>query len=67
MTSDLSEWRIVRRLAEQVCQRITRRVIRSLRELVDGLQSGDDSGLTNAWEEICVQVQGEQSVIVGRL
>jgi hypothetical protein len=27
------------------------------------LQSGDDSGLTNAWEEICVQVQGEQSAL----
>lgn len=23
--------------------------------------SGDDSGLTNAWEEICAQVQGEES------
>jgi hypothetical protein len=34
-----------------------------LRELVDGLQSGVDSGLTNTWEEICVQVQGEQSVL----
>ena len=61
MTSELSEWRIVRRLAEQVCQRIMRRVIRSLRKLVGGLQSGDDSGLTSTWEEICVQVQGEQS------
>jgi len=63
MTPELAEWRIVRRLAEQVCQRVTRRVIRYLQELVDGLQSGDDSGLTNAWEEICVQVQGEQSVL----
>jgi hypothetical protein len=62
MTPELSEWRIVRRLAEQVCQRVARKVIRSLRELVDGLQSGDDSGLTNAWEEICGHVQGEQSV-----
>ena len=24
--------------------------------------SGDDSGLTNVWEEVCVQVQFEQSV-----
>ena len=65
MTSELSEWRIVRRLAEQVCQRVTRRVIRALREIVDGLQSGDDSSLANVWEEICVQVQGEQSVLWG--
>jgi len=28
----------------------------------DGLQSGEDSGLASAWDEICVQVQGEHSV-----
>jgi hypothetical protein len=27
----------------------------------DSLLSGDDSGLENAWDEICVQVQGQQS------
>jgi len=27
----------------------------------DGLLSGDDSGLTNVWEEICVQIQGNHS------
>lgn len=27
----------------------------------DALLSGEDSGLTNAWEEICVQVRGEES------
>jgi hypothetical protein len=61
MTSKLSEWRVVQDLAEFVSWRITRRVIRTLQGLSDGLQSGDDSGLKSAWEEICVQVQGEQS------
>jgi hypothetical protein len=27
----------------------------------DSLLSGDDSGLRNIWEEVCVQVQGEES------
>jgi hypothetical protein len=40
----------------------TRKIIRDLQELKNGLQSGDDSGLTNAWDEICVQVQGQESV-----
>jgi hypothetical protein len=57
MSSTLSESLIVMNLAEQVCQRITRKVIRDLQVLDNGLQVGDDSGLTNAWEEICVQVQ----------
>lgn len=29
----------------------------------DALQSGDDSPLESIWEEICVQVQGEQSAL----
>jgi hypothetical protein len=62
MTSELSEWHIVRNLAKQVCQQVTRKIIRDLQELKNGLLSGDDSGLTNAWEEICVQVQGQESV-----
>jgi hypothetical protein len=61
MSSKLSESLIVSNLAEQVCQQITRKVISSLQALKNGLLSGDDSGLTNAWEEICVQVQGEES------
>jgi len=61
MTSKLSASRIVRKLAEQVCHGITRRAIRALQHLKNGLQSGDDSGLTNAREEICAQIQVEQS------
>ena len=61
MSSKLSESLIVSNLAEQLCQQLTRKVIFSLQALKNGLASGDDSGLTNAWEEICVQVQAEES------
>ncbi len=36
-------------------------VIRNLQKMKDGMQSGDDSGLKNEWDEICAQVQGEES------
>jgi len=52
---------IVRKLAEHVLQRVTRKVVRDLQAMEEGLQSGDDSGLANIWDEVCVQVQGEQS------
>jgi hypothetical protein len=55
MTQALSESRIVRNLAEQVCLRISRRVIKALQQLTNGPQSGDDSCLANAWDELCVQ------------
>ena len=50
-------------IADVECQRVSRKVIRSLQRMTEGLQSGDDSGLVNLWNEICVQVQGEQSVM----
>jgi hypothetical protein len=28
--------------------------------MTDGMQSGDDSGLKNIWDEICVQVQEQE-------
>lgn len=56
----LSQSRVVRKLAESVCDRITRRVVTSLQRMQD-LLSGDDTGLRNTWDEICVQVQGEYS------
>ncbi len=61
MSSKLSESLIVSNFAERLCQQITRKVIVSLQTLKNGLLSGDDFGLTSAWEEICVQVQGEES------
>jgi hypothetical protein len=61
MTQALSESAIVRKLAEQVCSRISRKVIRALQQQKDALLSGDDSVLASAWEELCVQIQGERS------
>lgn len=61
MTDEFSETIIVMCLAKEACQRIARKVVRELQQLTDGLHSGDDSGLKNAWDEICVQVQGEES------
>lgn len=40
---------------------MTRRIITQLRSMDQAMLSGDDSGLKNSWEEVCVQVQGEQS------
>ncbi|ADE14216.1 hypothetical protein Nhal_1043 [Nitrosococcus halophilus Nc 4] len=64
MEKELSEYRIVRILAEEVCQRIARKTIRDLQRMAssDGLLSGEDSGLNNTWEEICVQLQDEESL-----
>jgi hypothetical protein len=63
MTPTLSESLIVWNLAEAACQRISRKTIRAFQKMTEGMQSGDDSVLVNVWEEICVQVQGEQSIL----
>ncbi|MGD9781803.1 MAG: hypothetical protein AB7V14_06585 [Kiritimatiellia bacterium] len=54
------EDKIVRDLASRAGHVIARRVIARLRNMNDGLLAGDDSGLTNSWDEICVQIQGEK-------
>lgn len=60
MEHSLSEHDIVRNLAEQIGGRIRRGTIRQLQGMSDGL-SGDNSGLNNVWDEICVQEQLEKS------
>jgi hypothetical protein len=57
----LSEYTIVQDLGEFICERVKTGVIRTLDAMEGGL-SGDDSGLSSLWEEICVQVQYEQSI-----
>ena len=57
----LSEYTIVQDLGECVCERVKTAAIRTLDAMEGGL-SGDDSGLGSLWEEICVQVQYEQSI-----
>ena len=63
MEMNPSETRIVQALAESVCQRVARRTITALQSMSapNMLLSGEDSGLTNVWDEICVQLQNEYS------
>ncbi len=53
--------KIISDLAEAVGKRLGRKVIRSQTKMTDSMQSGDDTPLKNIWDEICVQVQGEQA------
>jgi hypothetical protein len=57
---DLSELKICSDLAQAAVRRLVNSSKRCLQAMDSGL-SGDDSGLNNAWDEICVQVQGQQS------
>ena len=52
---------IVIAIADRESKRLARRVIRHLQSMTDCLQSGDDSPLANVWDEVCVQVQGQES------
>ncbi|EMS31165.1 hypothetical protein C943_02312 [Mariniradius saccharolyticus AK6] len=54
------ESQIVTYFAEKIKNEIVRKCIRDLQRCKVTL-SGQDSGLINVWEEICVQIQGEYS------
>jgi len=56
----LSESAIVRSLAQRCSERVTRAAIAQLESIDAGLL-GDDTGLSNLWEEICAQVQRRTS------
>lgn len=53
--------RILSKISEKECKRVSRKVIRSLTQMKDGLQAEYESVLKNIWDEICVQVQEEES------
>lgn len=53
--------RLLRENAAAIGARLAKAAARDLKNYRDNLPSGPDSGLKNVWEEICVQVQGEQS------
>lgn len=57
---ELSETAIVRDVADAAARKITRRVIRDLQQMPAEL-SGDHPGLRSVWDEVCAQVQFEQS------
>ena len=48
-------------IAKRNFERIATNTIRNMQGYKDGLLSGDDTVLKNAWDEICVQVQYERS------
>ena len=54
-----SESDIVTALADDVTSAISEQVISALDK--HDTMTGDDSGLSNVWEEVCVQIQGEHS------
>ena len=56
---------MIRKIAESQCERLCRKIILALQKMTDCLHSGDDSILQNMWDEVCVQVQGEESVLWG--
>lgn len=60
MNDSLSELAIVRAVSQEAASRITRKVINGLQRMKHTL-SGDDSDLKTTWDEICVQVQYEES------
>ena len=49
--------------ARQIRCRITDKILQDLQQMSDTLLSGEESGLANIWEEICVQIRGEHSVV----
>lgn len=49
--------------ASVVARRVARRAAYVLMAMREGLHAGDDSGLVSVWDEICVQVQGQQSAL----
>lgn len=54
--------KIISSLADKECKRICQKAIRYFQKTTEGMQSGDDSPLENIWDEVCVQVQFEQSI-----
>ena len=53
---------IISSLADRECKRICGKTIRALQRMTEGMQSGTDASLKNIWDEVCVQVQFEQSL-----
>jgi len=51
---------LVKKFAQEIAERVSRKIVLTLQKITSTL-SGDDSELNNAWDEICVQVQHEDS------
>ena len=55
-----TEHEVVVSLAERLTRRLVKKIRKGFQDMPAGL-SGDDSGLADAWEEFCVQVQFQES------
>ena len=66
MVNIKSDFQLLAALNTHFVNQISTSVINQLQSLKDEcyLQFGDDSGLQNVWEEYCVQVQGEETMIM---
>ena len=58
----LTETAIIRALADYVAERIARKTIAALQKRTE-TASGYGSGLKTVWDEICAQVQYEESIL----
>ena len=54
------EKNLLKEFAKEIAVRIAKKTIYALQK-IKITQSGDDSGLKNAWDEICVQIQDDES------
>ncbi len=54
---------IIKGISDISCKKISSKVIRYFQKMKEGMQSGEDTPLKNVWDEICVQVQGEESIL----
>ena len=52
---------VIKGISDISCTKISGKVIRYFQKMKEGLQSGADTTLKNVWDEICVQVVGEES------
>lgn len=52
---------VLRKFSDAVVDKVTRRTIRGLQTMTGCVLYGEDYGLKNAWDMICVQVQGMES------
>lgn len=53
---------LISEIAEVECSKLVSKIIKNFQSRSQEGLSGDDSGLKDLWEEICVQVQGEESI-----
>lgn len=60
--TDHPAYRVVTEHASALARRIAQEIVTDLRAVQAPLLSGDGTPLTSVWQEICVQVQGEESI-----